>query len=110
MNNEELARVNMLDRYQEDLADFAAHLLRIQDNINMAETYRDPEFFIAARKEIQLLLGEIQQSHHLIGVKRNLIKQAVIQNVTADVDRLFDDPLTTRFGALPKDLRPQDGD
>jgi hypothetical protein len=85
MNNEELARVNTLDRYQADLDDFTAHLLRIQENITMAETYRDPEFFIAARKEIHVTLGEIEQARHFVGVKRNALNTLI-----ADVETLFD--------------------
>ena len=85
MNNEELARVNTLDRYQADLDDLTAHLLRIQDNINMAETYREPEFFIAARREIQVALGEIEQSRHFVRVKRGALSALI-----ADVETLFD--------------------
>jgi hypothetical protein len=108
MDDEQLAKIPALDRFEADIHDWEEALNRIRSAIDYAETTLDPNGFIAARKEIAGILQEIENARHFIRVKHAAAKQLVVRKVTADVEALFDE--TARLEALPEDPRLADGD
>jgi hypothetical protein len=101
MNDNELAQIPTVDRFERDLNDWEVILDCIRTDINMGESTGNPGFFVTARKRIADVLGEIEQARHFIAVKR-----AMAEQVTADAGTWFDgDRLATRLDALREDQR-----
>ena len=111
MNNEELAKVPTLERFEADLDDWIPALRQAISSINYLENTGDiASGAMSARKTLAGVIQEMENARHFIAVKRDAIKQIVLRKVTADVDALFDDPRTAQLERLQEDLRPQDED
>lgn len=104
MNNDQLAKVSTLDRYEQDVEDWAVQLEQIRGAIDYAENTGDiANGAMSARKTIADLLGEIEQARHFITVKRHAIPQETYVSTSFE-----NDPSETQIDVLREDLHSQD--
>lgn len=84
MNDEELKRVNTLDRYEQDIEDWSQKLEALRRTIDLAELTNADTYFTDARRTITGILGEFEQARHFLEVKR-----AAVNAIMPDVSMLF---------------------
>lgn len=108
MKDEDLARVNTLDRFEASVDELDEQLQQIRELIDYGESTGEPSYFIGARKKIAALLSLAEQDRHFIEVKR---RYAEVDAVTAGVETLFHDgQLERRLDELQEDQHWQDED
>lgn len=104
MNDEELARVPTVDRFEADLDDWQPALENTRALNDLAEN-GDPDAFTGARKKITGVLRQMEDARRFIAVKKDFLQTFA----PAGVATLFlDDRSVRRIDAPEADLRLRD--
>jgi hypothetical protein len=106
MEEEQLAKIPTIERFEGDLNDFERDLLLASQAIDDGENTHDPFCFIDARKRLAGVLDQIQEAREFIALRKSYLA-----SLTPGVSTLFDDGQSARpHGEHQTDLRLQDAD
>ena len=105
MDDEQLAKIPTIERFESDLDDWEAALENARTLIDMGEN-GDLDAFTAARKQITGVLFEIEQARCFIALRKSYLA-----SLTPGASTLFDDGQSVkRRGEHQTDPRLQDAD
>jgi hypothetical protein len=106
MDEEQIAKIPTLDRFESDLDDFERELDQAKADIDYGEDCKDPAGFIVARKRITGVLNQIKSARQFIALRKSYLA-SLTPGVSTLVD---DDQWVKRSGEHPIDRHSQDAD